>query len=151
MPVPYKSRRKDPKRVGGYFAVRIASAMALLSAPGSRPDAIARERSIYPSTGVTGSASPNRIKSFGERCLRFGLRVPLAERLARRFLAFIGFLRCQTALTPSTSPTNTLSFALSCESLLRGMLPYLFSLTFLGFKRAWLLSLCSPPNSNGSR
>lgn len=46
MPVPYKSHRKDPKRVGGYFAVRIASAMALLSASGSRPDAIARERSI---------------------------------------------------------------------------------------------------------
>ena len=46
MPVPYKSRRKDPKKFEGYFAVRIASAMAALNAPGSKPDAIARERSI---------------------------------------------------------------------------------------------------------
>ena len=46
MPVPYKSHRKDPKKFGGHFAVRIASAIALLSAPGSRPEAIARERSI---------------------------------------------------------------------------------------------------------
>ena len=51
--------QEGPKPVGvGHRAVLIASAMARLSAPGINASAIARERSMYPSTGGTGNASP---------------------------------------------------------------------------------------------
>jgi hypothetical protein len=114
------------------FAVLMASAMARLNAAGINASAIAFERSIYPNTGVTGRASPNLTSSLGGRCFGLGLRVPLGERLALFFFAGFGLRRCQTALTLFTSPIKTFDFAFNCESLFRGMLPYLFSLMFLG-------------------